>query len=367
MARPHPALITLARDGTLGPFQDEGELLASAIEHRMDGLLWSSLQDRGGIGSRSWRMRVASNDLVNRRRNEANWEGLRQAADTATSIGIELATVKGVSAEARWYDRPGDRPSGDVDLIVGPADIARVAELVRLMQPDHPLLSELGPLVKSRLLQSVELRDVNGIAIDLHFDLLKLGVPCREPEALWEHMAVYEDEPAVLVPSGELALLHLLLHLTKDRFRTLLGYVDVQRIIQRTTIDWTLLDELARTQGLETHVGLALGAVDEVLPIEPGPMAGAVSGARLAWRYLWRPEIRLRGNEGVTRFRHRQELLPFLAHGRRREALRFWIRRTALPPHVLIRDATRGPYWWRVTGGRLGAAWRRRRDARRPR
>lgn len=363
MTRPTPELLRLARTGQLGDFADENALLASAVEHRMDGLLWSALGDDPDRGSGRWRREVAGGDLINRRRNEANWRGLRAATESASSIGIALGTVKGVTAEARWYDRLGDRPSGDLDLVMAPSDLPRAPELIELLQPGRALGLDLRPYVLSGVLQSIELRTSSGVAIDLHFDLLKLGLPSREPLLLWEHVVPYETEDGtrVLVPDAELALLQLLLHLTKDRFRTLLGFVDAQRIIEREDIDWNLFHLLAKSQGLDNEVAHALAVVDRVVPVGLELEPSRLGVADLVWGFAWRPSIRLRGHDAVHRYRQRQELLPFLARGRKREALHYWLRRRALPPRDLLRlrGGGRGPYWWRITGGRLGSAVRR--------
>lgn len=368
MTRPNPALLQLARTGRLGGFANEDALLESAVEHRMDGLLWSALRNDPEVGSKGWRRAVARNDLINRRRNETNWQGLRTAVALASAAGIQLGTLKGVTAEARWYDRLGDRPSGDLDLVMAPTDLALAAEVIELLGPGQAQGFDLRPYVMSGILQSVEFRSPSGVAIDLHFDVLKLGVPSREPLVLWEHMVPYETEDGtrVLVPRAELALFQLLLHLTKDRFRTLLGFVDAQRLIAREGIDWSVFDMLAKSQGLEHAVNNALTAVDQVAPVGVELEASMPGPVDLVWRFLWRPSIRLRGHDAVRRFRYRQELLPFLARGGKRKALHFWMRRRALPPRDLLGlrgNGVRGPYWWRVTGGRLGSAVRRRLGA----
>lgn len=372
MTRPHPGLIRLARNGAIPPFaeQDEGPLLASAVEHRMTGLLWSSIRDDPERGTAAWRTDIAVQDLANRKVGEANWAGLRWMAQQAEAMGVHVATVKGVTAEARWYDRPGERPSGDVDLILDPNDLGRAARVVALIQPDHPLLPHVQRLVDERILQSIELRTPDGVAFDLHFDVFKLGVPARAPHRLWNHMEPFDIEGAapVLVPDAELALLHLLLHLTKDRFRSLLAYVDVHRVVSREEIDWERFSALAESEGLLMHATLALQAVDDVLPLESRVDTRFGSrGTQLLWAYLWRPSVRLRGAEGVRRFRRRQDWLPILMPGNRREAVRFWLRRRVFPPGELqaYRNVSRGPRAWSVTGGRAAAAIRRRRDERR--
>ncbi len=373
MTRPESRLVELALWGRMPPFteQEEDHLLASAVEHRMEGLLWSSIQNDADLGTGSWRRKVAALNLRNRQIAQANWEGLGQVAAIAEAMGVEVATVKGVTAEARWYERMGERPSGDVDLVLSPNDTVQATELVGRIQPDHVLIPHVEKLVDTGILQSIELRTRGGVAVDLHFDLLKLGMPARDPGNLWSHMQPFEGEEdiAVLVSDAELALLHLLLHLTKDRFRTLLAHVDVQRVVTREPIDWNRFWVLADSEGLGMHAGRALEAVNQVLPFDYKDDRHPSGGAGLLWTYLWRPSVRLRGYEGIRRFRRRQGLLPIMMPGHRIEALRFWIRRSAFPPPALqaYRNAGRGPRVWSVTGGRAAAAIRRRRDGRRRR
>lgn len=370
MTRPHPGLIALARSGHLLPFADQEEtpLLASAVEHRMEGLVWSDIRDDAGRGSPGWRRDVAVHDLANRRIAKANWEGLLAIGELVNAMGVEVATVKGVTAEARWYQRMGERPSGDVDLILSPKDVARAAELVAGIQQDHDLLPHVQRLVDDQILQSIELRTSNGVAVDLHFDVFKLGTPAREPHRLWAHMQPFEgaDDLPILVPDAELALLHFLLHLTKDRFRSLLAYVDVQHVVTQETIDWERFFALAESEGLGLHASLALEAVNDVLPLEYHENGSPLPGATgVLWRYLWRPTVRLRGYEGVQRFRRRQDWLPVMMPGQRAEAVRYWLRRRVFPPPELqvYRNRSRGPRFWSLTGGRAVAAIRRRRDA----
>jgi hypothetical protein len=356
----------LARGGDLIQIADSDRLLESAVEHRMLGLLWSYLSQHSNLGEPQWRRTVAAHDLVNQRRNASHWDGLGLLADLARDLGVEVATPKGVAAEARWYDRMGERPCGDVDLFLAPGDLERVDEVVAAIEPGHPLIGHLRPLIDRRILQSVDLTLGEKHAVDLHFDLLKLGVPSRSPERVWAHMVPYRapNRVRLLVPDPELSLVHFLLHMTKDRFRQLLGYVDVVRVIEREEIDWDEVVGLASDQGLEEHLRLALEAVGEVVPIPAAPALRPRGGiTRTVWAIFWRPGVRLRGWEALVRFRHRQDWIALTARGRFPEALRFWVRRRLLPPRELLtyRHPGGGSYWWQVTFGRLGASLRRRR------
>ena len=363
MTRPHPVLIRLAAAGPLGPIADYPVLVRSAIEHRMEGLLWSAVAEDPTASGNGWRRELAVVDLLNRRRNETNQRALVELVQRASSLGIAVAAVKGVSTEARWYGRIGERPSGDVDLVLGPDQLDRAADLVAAFQPDHPLLDDVGDLVDRRILQSIELR-VGSAAVDLHFDLMKTGAPSRRPTEVWAEMISYRiADQQILVPSAELALVHALIHLTKDRFRHLLGYVDVQRMASDPETDVERAFEIAARQDLGGHTALAYSAVAEVLPM-PRASAQRVSlTSKLAWRTLWPPSVRLRGNEGLKRFRWRQDAIPLTADTRRARAMIWWIRRSALPPKNLLeyRGVGSGSYVSRLTVGRLAATRKRRR------
>ena len=71
---------------------------------------------------------------------------------------------------------------------------------------------------------TIELED--RLRVDLHFDPLKVGVPCRQLGRLYERAtrAVLPGGGTVRTLDPELALVLFLLHLTKDRFRYVLGY-----------------------------------------------------------------------------------------------------------------------------------------------
>lgn len=367
MARPHPALVELAADRPLPPIDDIGSFLGSAHEHRMTGLLWTRMAEGEfslGDDDRRW---LARHESMTWARHQMLWESLDGVITHLTSMGVSVLTFKGVAAEARWYDRMGERPCYDLDILVAPHDRHRFGEVLQALQPDHPLAGRIQPLLDRGLIQSVPL-SFKGTPVDLHGDLFKLGIPCRQPERVWERAVPLSaaSHPTVRVLDPELALINFLLHLTKDRFRYLLGFVDVQRIVTREELDWSFIDDFLHREGLEAHVYRALEAVLDTLEL-PVPRHASGPGWRTrAWAILWRPDIRLRGNLGRFRFRRRgQWVLPFTARGRVREAARWWLRRLFPPTPLLnyVHPRTRGPYLWRLVSGRFRHAIEQRRVA----
>ena len=335
----------------------DAEHLSLATDHRMAGLLWTWGRER--LSDRELKTWLLMHDLGVGANQADVWRVLESVAARLDEVGIQFATIKGVTAEARWYERRGERPCSDVDLLLAPHQLDRAAQAVAALQPEHPWIPHLNGLVASRRVQAVTLR-VDDMDVDLHFDLLKLGIPTRGAVEMWSRTFAY-DLPgggAVRVLDDTTALLHLLVHLNKDRFQRLLGYADIQRIVARGNVDWDLLQREARHEGIEVAALRTLETVfDELsitLPVELPRARGLRS---LVWDFLWRPGIRLRGSEGRLRFRMRQNWIAILARGRAREAIWWWLREFWPPAEAvdLRYMGIRGPYVWKLFRGRFEA------------
>jgi hypothetical protein len=338
--------------------EPDAGLLAVASEHRMTGLLWTWVSRHDA--DVALKTRLAMNDLRIQAHLVRVWSVLEASTKQLDAVGIEVATIKGVTAESRWYARRGERPCSDVDLWLDPRQLDRASEAVSILQPDHPWVPYLGGLIASGSVQSVTLR-VEGLEVDLHFDLLKLGIETRQSEELWARTFEYSlrDGLRVRVLDDTSALLHFLVHLNKDRFQRLIGFADIPRVLASGHVDWVALRRLARNEGIEVAVFRSLSVVLDELELPWPHQAAEQRGPRaLVWNLLWRPGIRLRGREGRLRFRGRQNWIALLAHGRTIEAVLWWIH-NLWPPAVTV--STRypeisGPYLWKLLCGRIQAA-----------
>lgn len=366
MSRPHPRLVDLARGEPLGVIDDG--VVASAFEHRMQGLLFSQVRDgRAGVApmSNAWQD-LAGDDLVRRQRTARIWEAAARIRSDLAGAGLDSVVLKGPPLEARWYDRTGERPTTDLDLWLDPRQVDRYGEALRRVQPDHPLGDTAQALVDTGDMQAIEAL-YRGVTVDLHTDAFKVRVPMRTGTAMFDRAVSVRgpDGPRVAALAVEDALVHHVLHLTKDRFRFLLGYVDVARMVRDPVLDWSRVWEVARAEGLETPVVLALRAVDEVVPLgialPPAPRGWRAS----LWRRAWPPSVRLSGTIGIDSYRFRQDLLPLLARGRAAETFRTQWRQRLFPPPAMIDHVypgLQGPYPWRLVAGRIRAARHRHRD-----
>jgi hypothetical protein len=336
-------------------------LLESARDHRMTGLTWSAVE-RGDLKLPAVvRQELAGDDLRIRRHHAVLREALRDVLRVATQQRVAVLVLKGLAAQSRWYERDGERPSNDLDLLVAPADQQRVPALVRALEPDHELLPQLATLIRGRTVQSIDVLLAGPVELDLHLDPLKLAIPTRQLLPLWERRVTAELDAVgqvdMLDPS--LALVHFLLHLNKDNFARLLGFADVARILASEEVEWDFVLRFVRAEGLEVPVTGALRTVSDTLGLPAPALLGATSWSgwrALRWQRLWPPDSQLEGEAGLYVDVLRSDWLPWLARGREGEAMRWWLRRKLFLPDVYVRafyPDLRGPYLWRLVRGRI--------------
>lgn len=367
MARLDQLLIDLAagRRPASPPPDRAAEIVRSATEHRMTGLLWSSVVTDEVVLPTAESALLAARDLAVQQHHARLWRTIHDVQRRLSGIGLETAVMKGVPAEARWYRRMGERPCKDIDLLLRPGTESRLGEILDEIHPDHPQRADLVELVRGGMLQSVDLV-VNGIGIDLHADLLKIEVVTRSRDEIWARTELLDvpDGPAVRVLDAEVSLILFAMHLNKDRFARLLGYADLARILADDSLDWTFIDALLRREGIRVHAYSTIDTVTTTLGLARSPVR-LPSGRRAGlWARLWPREKSLAGYVGLGTQQHRQLWIPWLAEGRVREALSWWIRRRAFPPGRLLRlydPDLRGPYPAQWVTGRY-RAWRRRRQ-----
>lgn len=341
MAHPDSLLVEIAAGRPIEGERGAGGLVESAVEHRMTGLLWSAVQRGDVLLPPDDRARLSRIDMANRLRERQIEVALSEAVRRVAALGIELATFKGVSAARRWYDRPGERPTSDLDLLVGPHHRLRFPEIIRALDPGNELLRDLSAADLLELAAhdqaiNVELDADLGtqtwsgesVVIDLHLDLLKYGIPGRQGDEIWArtHPVDLPLGGTVRVLDAEIALVHLLLHMNRDRFAYLIAYADVARLLRSEPLDWTYVHEFVAREGLEVPVYASLEAVAGTLGITV-PAHPPIGGWRAAlWKRLWSPHVRLQGKDGQTGIRRRRRCIPVMARGRAIEGMSAWMR-----------------------------------------
>lgn len=374
MPRPHPLLLDIAaqRPPDRQSVGDVEGLLASAFEHRMHGLLLSAAIHGHIVLPRDAVRKLALEDLAVQAHHRRLWTALEDVQERLGRISVQVAAAKGVTAEARWYGRLAERPCKDLDILLDPSATHRLEEIIDALQPDYFLRDTGARLMKRGMLQSLDLV-VDGIAVDLHSDLLKIEIPTKESKRIWSRTGEVcgPSGTAVRAVDAETSLVHFLIHLHKDRFARLLGFADVVRLMAHAPLDWGFIDDFLAAEGLKVHVYSALHRVTSTLGLPTPPTPRPHGWRAKAWQQLWPDSQSLMGDPGFSaRLEHRHFWIPWLAEGRMIESFGWWVRRRVFPPTALVDlyyPDTAGPYLVRVAVGRVRRSRERRLRRNNPR
>jgi len=228
---------------------------------------------------------------------------------------------------------------------------------VACLDPVHPLRGSIGRMIASGDCQGIEV-EVPGTVVDLHADPYKVRVRLPGLEAMFDRRVrvTGPNEVTVWALAPEDALLQQLVHLNRDWFRCLLGYLDIARIVQRGDLDWSEVWRAAEQDGLTDLVTLGLQEVDRVLPLGTSLPAVSKKWRTWVWHRAWPAQVRLSGQEGVPRQRRRHDVIAVLIRGHVVTTLReqWWSR--LFPSRSMVDHAypgQRGPYLWRLLRGRV--------------
>ena len=303
--------------------------------------------------------RVAQNDLYVQAHLLRVWAVLEESVARLAAEGIEVATIKGVTTEARWYGRRGERPCSDVDLLLSPRQLDRAADAGATARAQ----SSMGLLGRATGRDRTDPDgddDVDGLEVDLHLDLLKLGIPTRQSSDLWDRTTHYPlpRGGSVRVLDDTTALVHLLVHLNKDRFQRLLAYADIARVMAGGGVDWDERSGSPTGKGSPFDVPDPRGRARRALAAVAGRAPSPEWISCALWNLIWRPGIRPARGRGPPAFPSAAGLDRAPGAWSRREALRWWFRET-WPPRPGGRGPLRrdpGPVSVEAPAGRVDAA-----------
>ena len=190
---------------------------------------------------------------------------LQQLSALLAKDGASLLLVKGAALAATHYALPWARPMGDIDVIVKPAELARVrAALSRagwfvIPAPDRPLTEHcLEVAVQSP-------GSLGSILLELHLGLDKVVVRQTDVSDLFARAKPLADLPGLYVPSPEDHLLLIVLHLASDEFRHLAGFVDLELLLSSGT-DLDVVLARAREWRATTPLYIALKTLEVLRP-----------------------------------------------------------------------------------------------------
>jgi hypothetical protein len=267
--------------------------------------------------------------------------------------GVEVIVLKGPTVAHSVYPRPELRIYHDLDLL------SRIADYPVLLQAlvengyttgetqEHPERGTREQIVaKPSPSESQQVRafhDPSGdVKIEVHFDALQLGLRDRNEEQFWRESRTQQVggiDIRVLAPEHQ--FLHLAVHAHRHAYSRLRWLIELDLLVRRgnDSMDWGLLTQVARTEGVGTALRHALATAHEVLgtplPVLPEPtLEERCLGLcyRALWPFAKTRSLSQREHKRLLQFlpddADLRNLLPGLVLvGRRREKLQALLRR----------------------------------------
>lgn len=245
---------------------------------------------------------------------------------------VRALVLKGPALAHTLYTSPALRPYSDFDLLCRPDDRVAAADALRWLGYERRAPKAADP----EDFHHVYLSQSGGLPVELHSDLLQLGLPARCGDELWsapETFALGGTSALMLAPHHQ--ILHLAVHLHTHGYGRLIWFKDLDLLIRQRQrdIEWDVVHALARVEGAELSVQHALAYLralldtplpDEALAVRSGNRVG-----ELAHAILWprRHVLRLESKQRLrsVRFNPREGALgvvpSLLVMGRRRDKL----------------------------------------------
>jgi hypothetical protein len=189
------------------------------------------------------------------------------AAIDSTLSGIPWAVVKGPVLSESLHPVPGLRSYGDLDVLVGPADLREVGE--RLLGVGWQVLATREDLLNGEVTGELELGRAGSTLVDLHWSLVISGtlrrrfpIPTADLLARSTPVTIGSVEARTLDATD--TLVHLCHHAAFSGAVRLVHLLDVDQAAARIE-DWDAVVDRARSWGAAAQVGLVLARARRVL------------------------------------------------------------------------------------------------------
>jgi hypothetical protein len=270
---------------------------------------------------------------------------LKRVLSSLASEQVPVLVLKGPALARTLYAEPSLRPFSDLDLTVHPADDERaVAVLIGSGYSElfHETDAQSGASNEHTHECGSYHRSFAGAGdralIELHREPLQLGLDPVCEAGRWQRAVPIADLPGGLMLGLEDQVIQLSVHVHKHGFNRLIWFKDLDLLLRQHAgqLDWKLVQEVARREGVMASVWYALQLTQAVLgtPLPPAVRQLAPRGIlRLLYGAMW-PAVRVANLQGFVRRRAVQVyvaeswrgMLPsLLMMGRRRDRLRMII------------------------------------------
>jgi len=277
-------------DWPLIPQDAQADFIAAVVRHRVSstvaplaGFIGLTAEHCATLES------VLSGDILGSMRLQSAAAAI---TDALTQAGIRSMVYKGVALAAQTTGNPASRGYGDVDILVHPATMDLVhevlldlgAEFVRGFIPVPG--SDLWPTAQ-RLGCEAPYR-WHGVDLDVHWRFDRLPQVGRIPfDQLWDHRELVSLAGDSVATLGAIdALLVTCVHGTKEHWRQWRWIVDAVRQMRTVPAnEWLNVRARARATGCEEGLAVAVALANMLVPGSSPLVAGplAIRLAEQAW------------------------------------------------------------------------------------
>lgn len=164
-----------------------------------------------------------------------------------SDAGLDVVLLKGLAFQKAFCVSSRDRPSGDMDILLTPAEADRAWRLAQ--ENGWQIHGEFPVEQYARHHHLPPLVDKIGLRLEIHTRLLSEPNPYGfDPDSVRRNARPLADRPGVLVPNPEDLLLHAAIHfawsntLKSGAWKT---FRDINTLVEHQQVDWDRFVEIA--------------------------------------------------------------------------------------------------------------------------
>nr|ART39610.1 J538 [uncultured bacterium] len=220
---------------------------------------------------------------------------LARVLESLEGAGVPAIVIKGPALARTLYDDSLLRPFSDLDLVVQSRDQAIAANGLQdcgytetAFGPEADRQAHAGHVHEGAEFHRV-FQAPCGSSVELHLDPLQLGLRPACEEGRWLRAVPVAGLPRALMLCPEDQLVQLATHVHKHGFCRLIWLKDIDLLVRRYFLDWALVREVARAEGVGASVWYSLRLSRLLLgtPVPGSVLANFRPALPLRFLYQW--------------------------------------------------------------------------------
>jgi len=214
------------------------------------------------------------------------------AVDRIQQAGFEVRVLKGVATGFADHNRPVDRFSSDVDLLIRSDDMAGVLDAVGASQAPTPR----RPGWDEHYGKAITVASGTGVELDLHTALAQgyFGLAVAPDELFDRSDEITIGDTVAAVLDGPGRLIHAAVHLAASQHSGLHSVRDIPQLVLVSGVDWHDAIDRTRRWGIDALFATGVRRAWASFPLGPHPIVDwarnmqPTGRQRIALRYSMR-------------------------------------------------------------------------------